>query len=106
MKSSLSERDGNEDGKGTAETVSDMNCWGQAVKAMSFTACPKKGDGTKIELERKIVRGHIKLFILQMNLERCKQPKNAAMTENVCFGTCRDIASSMQRIFLPSLKVR
>ncbi|MFZ2473024.1 MAG: hypothetical protein WAW52_13935 [Methanothrix sp.] len=51
------------------------------------------------------MRGHIKLFMLQMNLERSKQPKNAAMTENVCFGTCRDGSSSMQHICLPSLKV-
>jgi hypothetical protein len=27
------------------------------------------------------------------------------MTENVCFGTCRDAASSMRRIYLPSLKI-
>ncbi len=51
------------------------------------------------------MRGHIKLFMLQMDLERFRQPKNAAMTENVCFGTCRDAASSMQRIYLPSLKI-
>jgi len=50
------------------------------------------------------VRGHTKLFMLEMDLERSKQPKNAAMTENVAFDTCRDAASSMQRIFLPSLK--
>jgi hypothetical protein len=43
--------------------------------------------------------------MLQMNLERFRLPKNAAMTENVCFGTCRDAASSMQRIYLPSLKI-
>jgi hypothetical protein len=43
--------------------------------------------------------------MLQMNLERSKQPKNAAMTENVCFGTCQDVASSIQRIFIPSLKI-
>jgi hypothetical protein len=55
--------------------------------------------------EGKIVRGHIKLFMLQMNLERARQPKNAAIKENVCFGTCRDAASSMQRIYLPSLKI-
>ena len=51
------------------------------------------------------MRGHIKLFMLQMNLERSRLPKNAAMTENVGFETRRDAASSMQRIFLPSLKV-
>ncbi|HUS76298.1 MAG TPA: hypothetical protein VMY43_09860 [Methanothrix sp.] len=51
------------------------------------------------------MRGHIKLFMLQMNLEKSKQPKNAAMTENVCFGTCRNAASSIQRIFLPSLEI-
>jgi hypothetical protein len=51
------------------------------------------------------MRGHIKLFMLQMNLERSRQPKNAAMTENLYNGTCRDAASSMQRIFLPSLKI-
>jgi hypothetical protein len=49
--------------------------------------------------------GHIKLFMLQMDLVRSKQPKNAAMTENVCFGACRDAASSTQRIFLPSLEM-
>lgn len=51
------------------------------------------------------MRGHIKLFMLQMNLDRSKQPKKAAKTENVCFGTCRDAASSIQRIFLPSLEI-
>ena len=51
------------------------------------------------------MRGHTKLFMLEIDLERSKQPKNAAMTQNVCFGTCRDEATSMQRIFLPSLKV-
>jgi hypothetical protein len=55
--------------------------------------------------EGKIMRGHIKLFMLQMNLERSRQPQNAAMAENVYNGTCRDAASSMQRIFLPSLKI-
>jgi hypothetical protein len=55
--------------------------------------------------EGKIVRGHTKLFMLQMDLERFKQPKNPAMAENVCFGTCQDAASSMQGIALPSLKV-
>lgn len=48
------------------------------------------------------MRGHTKLFMLQMNLERCKP---LAMTENVCFGTTQDAASSIQRIFLPSLKI-
>ncbi|MFZ3149059.1 MAG: hypothetical protein WA137_08450 [Methanothrix sp.] len=51
------------------------------------------------------MRGHIKLFMLQMNLESSRKLKNAAMTENVCFGNCRDEASSMQSIYLPSLKV-
>jgi len=51
------------------------------------------------------MRGHIKLFMLQMNLERSRQPINATMTENVCFGACPDEASSMQHIFLPSLKI-
>ena len=79
------------------------------MKAMSFTVLSKIGDGTRIKLvgyeEGKIMRGHIKLFMLQMNLERSSLPKNAAMTENVCFETSRDAASSMQRIFLPSLKI-
>ena len=79
------------------------------MKAMSFTVLPKVGDGTRIKVvgyeEGKNMRGHIKLFMLQMNLERSKLPKNAAMTENVCFETSRDAASSMQRIFLPSLKI-
>ncbi len=45
------------------------------------------------------------MFMLQMNLEKSKQPKNAAMTENVCLGICRDAASSVERIFLPSLEI-
>jgi hypothetical protein len=51
------------------------------------------------------MRGHIKLFMLQMNLDRARQTKNTAMTENACFVTCRDEASSIQQIFLPSLKI-
>ncbi|MDD1748577.1 MAG: hypothetical protein LUO89_01755 [Methanothrix sp.] len=43
--------------------------------------------------------------MLQMNLEKSKQPKNAAMTEIVCLGTRRDAASSVERIFLPSLEI-
>ena len=51
------------------------------------------------------MRGHTKLFTLQMNMERSKQPINAAMTEEVSVGTIRDAASSIQCIFLPSLKI-
>ncbi|MDQ1262317.1 MAG: hypothetical protein QG575_1498 [Euryarchaeota archaeon] len=51
------------------------------------------------------MRGHIKLFTLQMNLDRARQPKNTAATEDACFGTCRNEASSLQHIFLPSLKI-
>ena len=51
------------------------------------------------------MRGHIKLFMLQMDLERASAAKNAAMAEeSVCFGTCRDAASSMKRIFLQLLR--
>jgi hypothetical protein len=77
---------------------------------MSFTVLSKIGDGTRIKVvgyeEGEIMRGHIKLFMLQMNLERSRLPKNAVMTENVSFVSCRDAASSMQRIFLPSSKIR
>ncbi len=51
------------------------------------------------------MRGHIKLFTLQMNLDRARQPKNAAVTEDACFGTSQNEVSSLQNIFLPSLKI-
>jgi hypothetical protein len=113
----LSERDGNEDQKGTAVVGFDMNCWRPGCESkdnflLVYHNLAKIGDGTRLKNERvfgygegKIVRGHIKLFTLQMNLDRSRQPKNAAMTEKVCFRTCQDAASSMQRIYLPSLKI-
>jgi hypothetical protein len=55
--------------------------------------------------EGKIMRGHIKLFTLQMNLDRARQLKNAAASEDACFGTCRNEVYSLQHIFLPSLKI-
>jgi hypothetical protein len=55
--------------------------------------------------EGKNMRGHIKLFTLQMNLDRAKQYKNAVASENACFGTCQNEATSLQHIFLPSLKI-
>ena len=49
------------------------------------------------------MRGHIKLFTLQMNMEKCEQLKTAGATEDVGYGLCRDcsVSSSMSRIFLP-----
>jgi len=51
------------------------------------------------------MRGQIKLFTLQMNPNRARQYRNAAATEDACFGTCRNEASSLQHIILPSLKM-
>ncbi|MGZ3635967.1 MAG: hypothetical protein ACXWMK_09860 [Syntrophales bacterium] len=47
------------------------------------------------------MRGHIKLFTLQMNLEKCEQLKIAGATEDVGYGLCRDASSSIESIFLP-----
>ncbi len=51
------------------------------------------------------MRGHISLFMLQMNPERSRQAKVAEMTESICFAPGRDAALSIQRVFLPSLKI-
>lgn len=51
------------------------------------------------------MRGHAKLFKLRINLERCRELAGAAATENVCVGTGRNVASSIQRIFHPSLAI-
>lgn len=51
--------------------------------------------------ERKTVRGHIKLFTLQMNLVKCERLKIAEPTEDVGYGLCQDAPSSIERIFLP-----
>ena len=47
------------------------------------------------------MRGHIKLFTLQMDLEKCERLKIAAAAEDVGYGLCRDASSSMDSIFLP-----
>jgi hypothetical protein len=47
------------------------------------------------------VRGHIKLFTLQMDLVKCEQLRIAGATEDVGYGLSRDASSSMNRIFLP-----
>jgi hypothetical protein len=47
------------------------------------------------------VRGHIKLFTLQINLEKCEQLKVAGATEDVSYSFCEDAPSSIERIFLP-----
>jgi hypothetical protein len=49
----------------------------------------------------KTVRGHIKLFTLQMNLVKCEQLRIAGATEDAGYGLSRDASSSMNRIFLP-----
>ena len=46
------------------------------------------------------MRGHIKLFTLQMDLEKCERLK-IAKPEDVGYGLCRDAPSSIERIFLP-----
>jgi hypothetical protein len=93
----LSERDGNED---QIRIAGDSAV---KLKDRLFTAC-KKGMAREIE-EGRIVRGHTKLFMLQMNPQGTRQPENAVMTENTGFGNCQDAASSIQHIFLPSLKI-
>lgn len=67
---------------------------------MPIRSC-KVADGSREFEERKTVRGHIKLFTLQMNLEKCERLKIAEPTEDVGYGLCRDAPSSIERIFLP-----
>jgi hypothetical protein len=55
--------------------------------------------------EGKNMRGHIKLFTLPMNPGGARQHKNAVASEDACFGNCRNEVSSLQHIFLPSLKI-
>jgi hypothetical protein len=59
----------------------------------------------EIKKEGSIMRGQIKLFTLQMDPNRARQYRNAAATEDSCFGTCRNEVSSLQQIILPSLKM-
>ncbi len=51
------------------------------------------------------VRGHIRLFTLQMNREESRQMRNAEMPESICTTPVRNAAFSIQRVFLPSLKI-
>jgi hypothetical protein len=51
------------------------------------------------------MRGHIKLFVLQMNPDKCRQIKDAAKSENICFDLRLNEASSLQRIASPPLVV-
>lgn len=51
------------------------------------------------------MRGHAKLFRLRMNLEMCRKLAGAAKPEKVCTSTGRGAASSVQRIFHPSLAI-
>jgi len=44
------------------------------------------------------MRGHMKLFVLQMNPDKSKQMKDAAKSENISFGLGPNEASSLQRI--------
>ena len=44
------------------------------------------------------MRGHMKLFVLQMNPDKSKQMKDALRSENISFGLRPNIASSLQRI--------
>ena len=48
------------------------------------------------------MRGHIKLFTLEIKLEKCEQAEIAGATEDVGYGLCRGASSSMDRIFLPT----
>ena len=45
------------------------------------------------------MRGHMKLFVLQMNPDKSKQMKDAARSENI-FGLGPNEAPSLQRIAL------
>lgn len=47
------------------------------------------------------MRGHTKLFTLQMDLVKCEQLRIAGATEDVGYGLSRDASSSMNRILLP-----
>ncbi len=47
------------------------------------------------------MRGHIKLFTLQMDLVKCEQLRIAGATEDAGYGLSQDASSSMNRIFLP-----
>jgi hypothetical protein len=49
----------------------------------------------------KTVRGHTKLFTLQMDLVKCEQLRIAGAAEDVGYGLSRDASSSMNRILLP-----
>jgi len=44
------------------------------------------------------MRGHMKLFVLQMNPDKSKQMKDAARSENISFGLGPNEAPSLQRI--------
>ena len=47
------------------------------------------------------MRGHTKLFTLQMDLVKCEQLRIAGATEDVGYGLSRDASTSMNRILLP-----
>lgn len=51
------------------------------------------------------VRGHIKLFSLQMDMEKYGLRKNAAMADYVCLDNCGNNMSLTQRIILPMLAI-
>ena len=44
------------------------------------------------------MRGHMKLFVLQMNPDKSKQMKDAARSENISFGLGPSEGSSLRRI--------
>jgi hypothetical protein len=49
----------------------------------------------------KTMRGHIKLFTLQIDLVKCEQLRIAGAAEDAGYGLSRDASSSMNRILLP-----
>ncbi len=51
------------------------------------------------------MRGHMKLFVLQMNPDKSKQMKDALRSENISFGLGPNEASSLQRITSTSAPV-
>lgn len=51
------------------------------------------------------MRGHTKLFVLQMNPDRSKQLMNAASSGDVCFGLRLNEDPSLQRILSPPIVV-
>lgn len=51
------------------------------------------------------VRGHIKLFRLQMDMEKYGLQKNAAMADYICLDNCENNMSLTQRIILPMLAI-